>query len=416
MPVPIPSKTNKLVMKTFALLYFLAFGLSLLSAQAQRLRPASHRHAGYPPSKQVMPVKPVVLARLSAVQSGTLVSVSPALPAPAGLVSAPKASDTLRAMPGATTRPLTTGVSGQPVVQVANPHLVESLRAKPYLLPIDRSAVRGSYPLGISDRKTTHIIFPAKIREFDAGTDYVLAQVPPSVTNVLRVKANPNATGFLQEGTGAETNMTVMTEDGGFYSFLLRYQAEPEILNINIANNVGADDQTSRAMGINRSAAVPLLLPATSGDQADLPEAELAYQCQRVADRKSTLRNIGASKLRISALLTGIYVSGRVMYLQFQVRNDSQIDYAVDFFKFYVRDQDVLKRMAAQELELKPLARYPETLTTFRAGSDYRIVYAVPAQTLTQDKVVDIELYEKEGGRHLRFPIDSDILQHTKPL
>jgi len=50
---------------------------------------------------------------------------------------------------------------------------------------------------------------------FDAGTDYVLAQVPETVTNVLRVKANPKATGFCHPDSGKETNMTVITTDPG---------------------------------------------------------------------------------------------------------------------------------------------------------------------------------------------------------
>ncbi|WP_229376197.1 conjugative transposon protein TraN [Fibrella aquatilis] len=283
-------------------------------------------------------------------------------------------------------------------------------------MPIDRSAVKGSYPLGISDRKTTHIIFPATIKEFDAGTDYVLAQVPQTITNVLRVKANPKASAFCRADSGRETNMTVITEDGGFYSFLVRYQEEPEILNINIANNLTADDQTSRALGINRSAAITFTLSGTTNEGTGLVKSDVAYRCERIIDRKPFIRNIGASKMRVTNLLTGIYVADKVIYMQFAVRNDSQIDYEVDFFKFYVRDKEVMKRMAAQDVELKPYAQYPETLRMLRAKTERSCVYALPLTTLTEDRIIEVELYEKNSGRHLRFQIEADVLLLAKPL
>ena len=40
-------------------------------------------------------------------------------------------------------------------VSVANPILTQSVSSTPYILPIDKSSVRGSYPLGISNRKIT---------------------------------------------------------------------------------------------------------------------------------------------------------------------------------------------------------------------------------------------------------------------
>lgn len=301
-------------------------------------------------------------------------------------------------------------------VRVANPELVERVREKPYLLPIDRAAVKGSYPLGISDRKTTHIIFPAKIKEFDAGTDYVLAQIPETVTNVLRVKANPKATVFCQADSGKETNMTVITEDGGFFSFLIRYQEEPEILNINMANNVMADDYTSRSLGINRAAAITFVQSVSATDGVPVAEADLQNHCERVLERKPFMRNIGASSMRLTNLLTGIYVADKVMYLQFNLRNDSQLDYEVDFVKFYVRDKEKLKRMAAQEVELKPYGRYPVEPKLLRAKTEQQMVYALPMTTLTEDKVMEVELYEKQGGRHLRFQVEADVLLLAKPF
>ena len=297
-------------------------------------------------------------------------------------------------------------------VQVATPKLIGNLQSKPYLLPLDKASIRGSYPLGISATKTTHIIFPARIREFDAGTDYVLAQVPESVGNVLRVKANDKSV-FCAPGSTVETNMTVMTDDGGFYSFLVRHQADPEVLNINIANNLLADERSAQTQGINRASAVPFILPAKATGSADnaLPTAEeVSHLSQRIHDRKGFIKRVGTTKMQISNHLTGLYVDGNVMYLQLALHNDSEIDYEVDFVKFYLRDRDVLKRMAAQEVELKPITSYPTDIQTLKANTDYTVVYALPLRMFSEDKVLEIELYERNGGRHLRFRVDNEVM------
>ncbi|TAH12889.1 MAG: conjugative transposon protein TraN, partial [Runella slithyformis] len=249
-----------------------------------------------------------------------------------------------------------------------------------------------------------HIIFPAKIREFDAGTGDIISQIPETVPNILRVKAKEK-TDFC------ETNMTVITEDGGFYSFLVRFQEDPEILNINIANNLLADSFVSKQKGMNRS---PVITLADKPNEKN--ENELLTECQKVQKMASNLRNIGASKMKLTCLLTGLYVKNQTIFFQMSVKNDSEIDYEIDFFKFYLRDKDVLKRMAAQEVELKPFANYPKTLTTIRSNTEYTTVYALPLRTFPEDKVIEVELYEKDGGRHLRFQVESDIMLQAKNL
>jgi conjugative transposon TraN protein len=273
-----------------------------------------------------------------------------------------------------------------------------------YVLPIDKSAVKGSYSISVSDHKTTHIIFPAKIRDIDVGSAAVIALIPESVNNILRIKASaPQAFD--------ETNITVLTDEGGFYSFLLRYESEPTMLNINIANNTRSDNAVSSALGINKATAVSLMGPV-----AESNTSELQHTAAHVYTLKGFTRNVGTTKQRMSLQLTGLYVQGTTLFLQCHIRNDSEIDYQLDFAKFYIRDKDVLKRMASQEMELPLLSSYPQTLNRFRGRTAYTMVFALPLKTFTEDKVIDMELYEKEGGRHLRFQIDSDVMMKARSI
>ena len=64
--------------------------------------------------------------------------------------------------------------------------------------------------------KTVHILFPSPVTYIDIGSMDILAGKADGAENVVRVKA-------AVRNFAAETNLTVITEDGGFYTFDARY-------------------------------------------------------------------------------------------------------------------------------------------------------------------------------------------------
>lgn len=271
----------------------------------------------------------------------------------------------------------------------------------PFTLPIDKQAIKGAYVLGLSDHKTTHIIFPSKIKVFDAGSADVLAVVPEAAGNVLQAKSS-EAKPFEQ------TNMTVLLEDGGFFSFLVHYDPNPPVLNLNVLNNMRMDRKTSQDLGINQ--AYGFVYQAQNAPNVD----ELSYFAKKTVNQKRFVKNVGATSLKVNARATALYVHGNSLYIQLTIENDSEIDYNLDFTKFYIRDKSVMKRVAQQEIELVPQMYFPEEVTVFKADSKYVVCYAIPLKTFTIDKVLDVEIYEKQGSRHLRFPIEADVFIKAK--
>ena len=79
--------------------------------------------------------------------------------------------------------------------------------------------------LEVTYDKTVHVIFPSEVRYVDLGSPDLIADKADGAENVIRVKATvrdfPN-----------ETNMSVITEDGSFYTFNVKYAAEPLLLNV----------------------------------------------------------------------------------------------------------------------------------------------------------------------------------------
>ncbi len=278
----------------------------------------------------------------------------------------------------------------------------------PFILPIAKTSVRGSYPVELSYSKTTHIIFPSKIQDFDAGSNVVIATVPEKLLNVLRVKSDA-------KGFPGETNMTVFTEDGGLFSFLIRYNDNPEVFNINISNNIAADDFATQSLGIGQSSnSSPNTYLMEEGSYL---EESLKASSLEVLLRKDFIRQLGARKSDLNVLLRGVFLDGNnVLYLKLDMKNKSLMPYQIDFIKVFIRDKNHIRRMAAQENEISVLMDYPMSVTHLNGLQSLEKVIAIPYCTLADGKTMEIEIYEKAGGRHLKFQFGNDTLLKVKRL
>jgi hypothetical protein len=68
------------------------------------------------------------------------------------------------------------------------------------------------YGIEVSFSKTVHVIFPAAVCYVDLGSSSIIAGKANGSENVIRVKA-------AVQGFERETNFSVITDDGSFYSF-----------------------------------------------------------------------------------------------------------------------------------------------------------------------------------------------------
>ena len=90
---------------------------------------------------------------------------------------------------------------------------------------ISKDRVIPSYYLEVTYDKTVHLIFPSAISYIDLGSSNIIAGKADGAENVVRVKA---AVKDFKE----ETNFSVITDEGSFYSFIVDYSKNPAKLNI----------------------------------------------------------------------------------------------------------------------------------------------------------------------------------------
>jgi len=106
---------------------------------------------------------------------------------------------------------------------------------------------------------------------------------------------------------------------------------------------------------------------------------------------------------------------GGVMFCKLKIENRSQIGYDIEQLRFYIRDNSTIRRMASQEIIQQPLFVNGDTATI--KGKSARVwVIALNKFTIPDDKHFEVEMLEKNGGRHLYVKIYNRQLMLAKEL
>ncbi len=258
-----------------------------------------------------------------------------------------------------------------------------------------------SYRLEVTFNKTVHLIFPSAVKYVDLGSADIIAGKSDGVENVVRVKA-------AVEGFEEETNFSVITQDGTFYSFEVVYTDEPEILNINMDQWKTAEKPSDGGGGIQ-------VTELGAEDPATIRKIMYTIYQQNRRD----VKHIGSREFGMQSLLRGIYVHKDLLFLHVSLTNSSNIPFDVDFIRFRIVDKKVARRTAQQETIIEPVRTY-SNLTHIEGHSSGHMVYAFGKITIPDDKFLEVEIYEKDGSRHQRFHIenadlvDARIIKHLK--
>ena len=257
------------------------------------------------------------------------------------------------------------------------------------------------YGLEVTFEKTVHLIFPAAIRYVDLGSQNIIAGKADDAENVLLIKA------AVREFE-TETNMSVICEDGSFYAFNVKYADEPEKLSMEMKDFLSP---TEGRLPSNRADIYFKELGSESPILVKLIMKSI-YQ-----NDKRTIKHVGAKQFGMRFLLRGLYAHNGLLYFHVRMDNESNMPYAVDFITFKVVDMDkkVAKHTAIQERILQPLRAFHQVMW-IGAGRSERIVFALEQFTLSEDKQLEVTLYERNGSRTLTFYVEPEDHLLTKKI
>lgn len=254
--------------------------------------------------------------------------------------------------------------------------------------------------LEVTYDKTTHIIFPSAVRYVDLGSPNLIAGKADGAENVIRVKATVK--NFRQE-----TNLSVITEDGSFYTFNVKYANEPLILNVEMTDFIHDGEAVNRPNN-----AMEIYLKDLGSES---PMLVRMIMKSIYKEDKRVVKHIGCKRFGIQYLLKGIYTHNGLLYFHTQLKNSSNVPFDVDFITFKIVDKKVAKRTAIQEQVILPLRAF-NYITNVSGKKDGRTVFAMDKFTIPGDKQLVVELNEKNGGRHQSFTVENEDLVRAKVI
>ena len=196
------------------------------------------------------------------------------------------------------------------------------------------------HALEVCYNKTTHIIFPAEITYVDLGNENLVAGLADGAKNVLRVKSAFKS--FKQE-----TNLSVITEDGSYYTFNVKFAKEPLLLSIEMT------DFLHDGEGVNRPNNAQEIYLEKLGSESPMLVKLIMKSIYK--QNKREIKHIGSKRFGVQFLLKSIYTNNGLLYFHTELKNTSNIAFDIDYVMFKIVDKKVIKRTAMQEQVIEPL-------------------------------------------------------------
>lgn len=239
--------------------------------------------------------------------------------------------------------------------------------------------------LTVNENVTTVITASEPVRFVDISTDKVVGDQP--INNTIRLKPKE----------GMETNkdgdilavVTIVTE---------RYRSQYALIYTSHLDEAVTD----KAIALDER--IPYNNPAVSMSTADMVK-----YAREIWTSPARYRNVSTRMHRMTMRLNNIYSVGEYFFLDFSVDNRTNIKFDIDQLRVKLQDKKTSKSTTVQTIELTP-ELILDPVKSFRYG--YRNVIVIKKMTFPNDKILTIELSEKQiSGRTIFLSVEyEDVL------
>lgn len=234
--------------------------------------------------------------------------------------------------------------------------------------------------LTVNEQVTTVITATEPVRFVDISTDKVAGDQP--INNTIRLK--PKEAGH---------------EDGEVLAIVTeRYRTQYALVYTTRLQEAVTDKE------IHAVETTAYHNPAVS-----LSTEDIYRFARRVWTSPARYRNVSCKQHRMTMRLNNIYAVGDYFFIDFSIENRTRIRFDIDEMRVKLADKKVSKATNAQVIELQPEMML-EQGKSFLHG--YRNIVVIRKMTFPNDKVLTIELSEKQiSGRNISLNIDyEDVL------
>lgn len=247
----------------------------------------------------------------------------------------------------------------------------------------------------LSDIHTIHLICDEKITDIYVGSDSIIADYAENIDNIVRCKAISKQFD--------NTSLTLITASGDVLNYMALYNAKPTKMNILIK-------------GVNQNKNEEIQQVAQFNDNS-INEIKLKHYAEKIITLPPTLTNVGVISQNMIFGLYGLYIQDNILMFHVNLANNTNIDYEVDFVKMYITDEKKSKKIAMQEEEITPIFVYNQDEDKLIKGkSSSSSVLFFNRFTIPPKRVLYIEVFERNGGRHIKFKITNKEILGAKKI
>jgi conjugative transposon TraN protein len=241
---------------------------------------------------------------------------------------------------------------------------------------IKRDSIGIPIHLGVNNFNDLHLLFNSPVKYVDYGNDAIEAIPVENVQNIVRVSTF--------DKFDFTTNVSVITADKRFYTFSLDYKEDEK----NYSFLVGEPQENKEAILA----------------QEDLTDDSRETIVRLIQDKGRRFTDLGVKKSSVLFSIYNIFVRDNKLVFRFNLKNNSNIKYDIDYMRFYIVDKKITKQSASQEIEYTPLFldNFKPTIEG-KGNNTYSVCFE--KFTIPDNKYFVIEINEKNGGRHIYYKI-----------
>ena len=239
--------------------------------------------------------------------------------------------------------------------------------------------------LTVNENVTTVITASEPVRFVDISTDAVVGDQP--INNTIRLKPKEGAD--VHADGDVLAIVTIVTE---------RYRTQYALIYTTRLTEAVTDKQIQPKEKI-----------AYHNPSVSMSTEEMTKYARKIWNSPARIRNVSTKQHRMTMRLNNIYSVGEYFFLDFSIENRTNIRFDIDELRVKLCDKKQSKATNVQMVELTP-AMILDQSRAFKYG--YRNVIVLKKMTFPNDKILSIELSEKQiSGRTITLNIDyEDVL------
>lgn len=238
-----------------------------------------------------------------------------------------------------------------------------------------------------NDTKNVSLFFPEPIRQGITGSENFVFTYNREKEQYF---------GLLQAKPGKESNLLVINRNGSIFSYIVRYKAQLTQLNyfIPMSNSIG-NEKPKVTDSIQ-----------TKNSEKSIDNYSYYYQkfCSYLLASRQYLGRYTRRNDGVILRVENIVFDKEELYFVIQIRNNSTLDYDLNFLKLSIETRQKGKRKSLQRLVKEPIFKYnlPSKIVV---DETVRFIYVIPMFSLSNDRRVILELNEKDGERNIEMKI-----------